>query len=95
MILKLPLTAIYNGIWGYNSVLTCAAIGGFFYRLTFVSAGLAVAGGMLINEIRLDVKISTLQLCLQLQFKRQWWHFSKQYAIILRNLYNVMLSHSL
>ncbi|XP_038044518.1 urea transporter 1-like [Patiria miniata] len=32
-----PLADIYAGLWGYNSVLTCASVGGFFFVLTWPS----------------------------------------------------------
>uniref|UniRef100_A0A3B5L2P7 Urea transporter n=1 Tax=Xiphophorus couchianus TaxID=32473 RepID=A0A3B5L2P7_9TELE len=33
--LAAPLEDVYAGLWGYNSVLSCIAIGGFFYGLTW------------------------------------------------------------
>ncbi|XP_022087614.1 urea transporter 1-like [Acanthaster planci] len=32
-----PLSDIYAGLWGYNSVLTCASVGGFFFVLNWPS----------------------------------------------------------
>ncbi|XP_006007026.1 urea transporter 2 [Latimeria chalumnae] len=38
-----PLQKIYIGLWGYNSVLSCIAIGGMFYALTWQTHLLAIA----------------------------------------------------
>nr|XP_006626841.2 PREDICTED: urea transporter 2-like [Lepisosteus oculatus] len=38
-----PFQNIYNGLWGYNCVLACIAIGGMFYALTWQTHLLAIA----------------------------------------------------
>ncbi|XP_051785475.1 urea transporter 2 isoform X1 [Erpetoichthys calabaricus] len=38
-----PFQSIYDGLWSYNSVLACIAIGGMFYALTWQTHLLAVA----------------------------------------------------
>nr|BAS44121.1 urea transporter [Fejervarya cancrivora] len=38
-----PFGSIYAGLWGYNSVLGCIAIGGMFYALTWQTHLLAIA----------------------------------------------------
>ncbi|XP_034630622.1 urea transporter 2 isoform X4 [Trachemys scripta elegans] len=38
-----PFAEIYSGFWGYNSVLSCIAIGGMFYAPTWQTHLLAVA----------------------------------------------------
>ncbi|XP_073474897.1 urea transporter 2-like isoform X2 [Aquarana catesbeiana] len=38
-----PFQTIYFGLWGYNSVLGCIAVGGMFYALTWQSHLLAIA----------------------------------------------------
>ncbi|CAJ1070158.1 urea transporter 1-like [Xyrichtys novacula] len=40
--LAAPHVDIYSGLWGYNSALSCVAIGGVFYVLTWQSHLLAV-----------------------------------------------------
>ncbi|KAM4527873.1 urea transporter 1-like [Odontesthes bonariensis] len=40
--LAAPQRDIYSGLWGYNSVLSCIAIGGVFYGLTWQSHTLAL-----------------------------------------------------
>ncbi|KAK5851570.1 hypothetical protein PBY51_023116 [Eleginops maclovinus] len=40
--LAAPLEDIYSGLWGYNSALSCIAIGGVFYVLTWQTHLLAV-----------------------------------------------------
>ncbi|XP_030048748.1 urea transporter 2 isoform X2 [Microcaecilia unicolor] len=41
--LAIPFKNIYFGLWGYNSVLACIAVGGMFYALTWQTHLLAVA----------------------------------------------------
>ncbi|NXP23793.1 UT2 protein, partial [Scytalopus superciliaris] len=41
--LATPFSQIYSGLWGYNSSLSCIAIGGMFYALTWQAHLLAVA----------------------------------------------------
>ncbi|XP_029436789.1 urea transporter 1 isoform X2 [Rhinatrema bivittatum] len=41
--IAVPFKNIYFGLWGYNSVLACIAVGGMFYALTWQSHLLAVA----------------------------------------------------
>ncbi|NXG21403.1 UT2 protein, partial [Grallaria varia] len=41
--LATPFSQIYSGLWGYNSSLSCIAIGGIFYALTWQTHLLAVA----------------------------------------------------
>ncbi|KAJ8285499.1 hypothetical protein GJAV_G00027490 [Gymnothorax javanicus] len=41
--LAAPFEAIYFGLWGYNCVLACIAVGGMFYALTWQSHLLAIA----------------------------------------------------
>ncbi|XP_071586907.1 urea transporter 2-like [Heliangelus exortis] len=41
--LAAPFSKIYSGLWGYNSSLSCAAIGGIFYAFTWQTHLLAVA----------------------------------------------------
>ena len=43
--LAAPHRDIYSGLWGYNSVLSCIAIGGVFYGLTWQSHTLALTCG--------------------------------------------------
>uniref|UniRef100_UPI00358E19FD LOW QUALITY PROTEIN: urea transporter 2-like n=1 Tax=Myxine glutinosa TaxID=7769 RepID=UPI00358E19FD len=38
-----PLKKIHKGIWGYNAVIGCAAIGGVFYALTWQTHLLSIA----------------------------------------------------
>ena len=45
--LAAPFDNIYSGLWGYNCVLACIAIGGMFYALTWQIHLLAVVCGML------------------------------------------------
>ncbi|XP_024155121.1 urea transporter 1 [Oryzias melastigma] len=40
--LATPHTDVYSGLWGYNSVLSCIAIGGVFYALTWQTHILAL-----------------------------------------------------
>ncbi|XP_055489317.1 urea transporter 2-like isoform X1 [Leucoraja erinacea] len=37
-----PFQKIYNGLWSYNSVLACIAVGGMFYALTWQTHILAI-----------------------------------------------------
>ncbi|XP_073445882.1 urea transporter 2-like isoform X1 [Dendrobates tinctorius] len=41
--LATPFDKIYFGLWGYNSVLACIAVGGMFYALTWQTHLLAIA----------------------------------------------------
>ncbi|XP_009875158.1 PREDICTED: urea transporter 2 [Apaloderma vittatum] len=41
--LATPFSKIYSGLWGYNSSLSCVAIGGMFYAFTWQTHLLAVA----------------------------------------------------
>ncbi|XP_043938358.1 urea transporter 2-like isoform X2 [Protopterus annectens] len=41
--LSSPFNKIYNGLWSYNSVLACIAVGGMFYALTWQTHLLAIA----------------------------------------------------
>lgn len=41
--LATPFEKIYFGLWGYNSVLACIAVGGMFYALTWQTHLLAIA----------------------------------------------------
>ncbi|XP_063814373.1 urea transporter 1 isoform X2 [Pseudophryne corroboree] len=41
--LATPFDKIYFGLWGYNSVLACIAVGGMFYALTWQTHLLALA----------------------------------------------------
>lgn len=43
--LATPFNQIYSGLWGYNSCLACAAIGGMFLALTWQTHLLAMACG--------------------------------------------------
>ncbi|KAM6475084.1 urea transporter 1 isoform 2-T3 [Liasis olivaceus] len=38
-----PLNKIYDGLWNYNSCLSCIAVGGMFYALTWQTFALAIA----------------------------------------------------
>uniref|UniRef100_A0A9J7Z6L8 Solute carrier family 14 member 2 n=1 Tax=Cyprinus carpio carpio TaxID=630221 RepID=A0A9J7Z6L8_CYPCA len=49
--LAAPFQNIYFGLWGYNCVLACIAIGGMFYALTWQTHLLAVACGRFITGI--------------------------------------------
>lgn len=52
-----PFETIYMGLWSYNCVLSCIAIGGMFYALTWQTHLLAlVCGGYL-------GKLTTRSLC--------------------------------
>ncbi|XP_031659235.1 urea transporter 2 [Oncorhynchus kisutch] len=42
LVLAAPHEDIYSGLWGYNSCLSCIAIGGVFYALTWQSHLLAI-----------------------------------------------------
>ncbi|XP_053557033.1 urea transporter 1 isoform X1 [Bombina bombina] len=44
--LAAPFANIYFGLWGYNSVLACIAVGGMFYALTWQTHLLAIACGL-------------------------------------------------
>ncbi|NWX22123.1 UT2 protein, partial [Aegotheles bennettii] len=41
--LATPFNTIYSGLWGYNSSLSCIAIGGMFYAFTWQTHLLAIA----------------------------------------------------
>nr|XP_010298876.1 PREDICTED: urea transporter 2 [Balearica regulorum gibbericeps] len=41
--LATPFSKIYSGLWGYNSSLSCIAIGGMFYAFTWQTHLLAIA----------------------------------------------------
>ncbi|NXG93831.1 UT2 protein, partial [Stercorarius parasiticus] len=41
--LATPFNKIYSGLWGYNSSLSCVAIGGMFYAFTWQTHLLAIA----------------------------------------------------
>uniref|UniRef100_A0A8C4UVR2 Urea transporter n=1 Tax=Falco tinnunculus TaxID=100819 RepID=A0A8C4UVR2_FALTI len=41
--LATPFSKVYSGLWGYNSSLSCAAIGGMFYAFTWQTHLLAIA----------------------------------------------------
>ncbi|KAM4709396.1 urea transporter 2-like [Discoglossus pictus] len=41
--LAAPFDKIYFGLWGYNAVLACIAVGGMFYALTWQTHVLAIA----------------------------------------------------
>ncbi|XP_050185510.1 urea transporter 1 [Myiozetetes cayanensis] len=41
--LATPFSQIYSGLWGYNSSLSCVAMGGMFYALTWQTHLLAIA----------------------------------------------------
>lgn len=43
--LAAPFEDIYFGLWGYNCVLACIAIGGMFYALTWQVHLLAIVCG--------------------------------------------------
>lgn len=43
--LAAPFGDIYFGLWGYNCVLACIAIGGMFYALTWQVHLLAIVCG--------------------------------------------------
>lgn len=43
--LAAPFGDIYFGLWGYNCVLACIAIGGMFYALTWQVHLLAITCG--------------------------------------------------
>ncbi|NXM03907.1 UT2 protein, partial [Tyrannus savana] len=43
--LATPFSQIYSGLWGYNSSLSCVAVGGMFYALTWQTHLLAIACG--------------------------------------------------
>lgn len=43
--LATPFSKIYSGLWGYNSSLSCIAIGGMFYAFTWQTHLLAIACG--------------------------------------------------
>ena len=43
--LAAPFGDIYFGLWGYNSVLACIAVGGMFYALTWQVHLLALTCG--------------------------------------------------
>ncbi|XP_069780338.1 urea transporter 2-like isoform X2 [Narcine bancroftii] len=40
-----PFQRIYDGLWSYNSVLSCIAVGGMFYALTWQAHLLAILSG--------------------------------------------------
>lgn len=40
-----PFKMIYTGLWSYNCVLSCIAIGGMFYALTWQTHLLALVCG--------------------------------------------------
>jgi solute carrier family 14 (urea transporter) len=42
-----PFETIYLGLWSYNCVLSCIAIGGMFYALTWQTHLLALVCGKL------------------------------------------------
>ncbi|NXG62896.1 UT2 protein, partial [Hemiprocne comata] len=44
--LATPFSKIYSGLWGYNSSLSCVAIGGMFYAFTWQTHLLAIACGL-------------------------------------------------
>lgn len=48
--LAAPHEDIYSGLWGYNSALSCVAIGGVFYVITWQTHLLAVICGKIDNQ---------------------------------------------
>lgn len=48
--LAAPFGDIYFGLWGYNCVLACIAIGGMFYALTWQVHLLAITCGKWTHE---------------------------------------------
>ncbi|KAM9328853.1 urea transporter 1 [Gastrophryne carolinensis] len=71
--LAIPFETIYFGLWGYNPVLACIAVGGMFYALTWQTHVLAIAaalfsaylGGALANMFSvLRVPSCTWSFCL-------------------------------
>lgn len=50
LVLAAPHEDIYSGLWGYNSCLSCIAIGGVFYALTWQSHLLAITCGRFRNN---------------------------------------------
>lgn len=54
--LATPFNQIYSGLWGYNSSLSCAAIGGMFLALTWQSHLLAMACGRYPEGFHLPLK---------------------------------------
>lgn len=49
--LAAPHRDIYSGLWGYNSALSCIAIGGVFYVITWQTHILALICGKIDSMI--------------------------------------------
>lgn len=47
-----PFEMIYMGLWSYNCVLSCIAIGGMFYALTWQTHLLALVCGGYLGKLR-------------------------------------------
>ncbi|NWT48537.1 UT2 protein, partial [Chroicocephalus maculipennis] len=62
--LATPFSKIYSGLWGYNSSLSCIAIGGMFYAFTWQTHLLAIACG----TYPMDFSLLPRWLCFSLQF---------------------------
>lgn len=45
-----PFETIYAGLWSYNCVLSCVAIGGMFYALTWQTHLLALVCGRFLRK---------------------------------------------
>ena len=43
MFTSAPYTAVYTGLWGYNGILSAAAVGGYFIAMTCHSFWTAIA----------------------------------------------------
>lgn len=57
-----PFETIYLGLWSYNCVLSCIAIGGVFYALTWQTHLLALVCG------RYQGRLAAKSLCCSLPF---------------------------
>ncbi|NXG70658.1 UT2 protein, partial [Baryphthengus martii] len=62
--LATPFSKIYSGLWGYNSSLSCVAIGGMFYAFTWQTHLLAIACDGLYFSLQFGLPSGTWSFCL-------------------------------
>lgn len=75
--LAAPFEDIYFGLWGYNCVLACIAIGGMFYALTWQVHLLAIVCG---EYVSVQVSVCKCQ-CVNLRRQKYLHSEAKVYLI--------------
>lgn len=60
--LAAPHRDIYSGLWGYNSALSCIAVGGVFYVLTWETHILALMCGKIDTTINI-FSLPAVKMC--------------------------------